>query len=61
MAVAIENSFGLKPVRVEGADGVFDVAVDGHVVFSKHEAGGFIEMSEIVELIRAHVMAHAFE
>lgn len=60
MAVAIENSFGLKPVLVDGDDGIFDVAVDGRVVFSKQETGEFIELPAIVELIRAHVMAHSF-
>ena len=55
MAVAIENSFGLKPELVDGADGIFDVAVDGKVVFSKQETGEFIEAPEIVELIRANL------
>ena len=52
MAVAIENSFGLKPKLVDGEDGIFDVAVDGNVVFSKQETGGFIEAPEVVELVR---------
>ena len=32
---------------------MFDVTVDGELVFSKHDAGRFPEESEIVELIRA--------
>ena len=41
---------------VAGTDGVFDVAVDGHVVFSKHETGKLIDTSDIVELVRTHVL-----
>jgi len=55
VAVAIENSFGLKPELVDGADGIFDVAVDGKVVFSKQETGEFIEAPEVVELIRTNM------
>jgi selT/selW/selH-like putative selenoprotein len=60
LAVAIENSFGLKPEMFAAADGIFDVTVDGEVVFSKQQAGGFAETTDIVELIRAHVKAHSF-
>ena len=55
MAVAIENSFGLKPELVDGADGIFEVAVNGKVVFSKQETGEFKEAPEIIELIRANM------
>jgi selenoprotein W-related protein len=37
---------------VEGGGGIFDVAVDGGVVFSKAEAGRFPEEGEVVALIR---------
>ena len=56
LAIAIENSFGVKPVLVAGTDGVFDVAVDGHVVFSKHETGDLADTLDIVELVRTHVL-----
>jgi selT/selW/selH-like putative selenoprotein len=39
-------------VLVEGRGGVFDVKVDGHLVFSKHGAFRFPEVQEIIEEIR---------
>ena len=60
LAVAIENSFGVKPALVAGADGIFDVTVDGQMVFSKYETGDLIETGDIVELIREHVRKRSF-
>jgi selT/selW/selH-like putative selenoprotein len=37
----------------KGRNGVFDVVVNGKLVFSKHKAGRFPEEEEIVEAIRA--------
>jgi selT/selW/selH-like putative selenoprotein len=37
---------------VKGDDGIFDVEVDGDLVYSKHETGRFPEESEIVEILR---------
>jgi hypothetical protein len=34
---------------------VFDVAVDGHVVFSKKKVGAFLPTPDVVELVRSHV------
>jgi predicted Rdx family selenoprotein len=44
---------------VEGGDGVFDVVLDGTVVFSKKERGGFIGTPEIVELVRGALPPHS--
>jgi len=38
---------------VKGSGGVFDVAVDGRLVFSKHEVGRFPDPGEVVAAIRA--------
>ncbi len=38
---------------IRGDGGIFDVAIDGEVRFSKHEAGRYPEPGEIVALIRA--------
>lgn len=37
---------------MKGDDGIFDVEVDGDLVYSKHETGRFPEESEIVEILR---------
>ena len=40
---------------VEGSGGVFDVEVDGDVVFSKAEADRFPEVGEVIELLKGYV------
>ena len=37
---------------LEGGGGVFDVAVDGKAIYSKHNKGGFPETKEIVKEIK---------
>lgn len=49
---------GQKPlleqiVLIPGGGGVFDVRLDGDLVFSKHEAGRFPNFGEIADAIRA--------
>jgi hypothetical protein len=51
----VEDTLGVKPELIEGDDGVFDVAVDGEVVFSKQEAGDFIATGDIVALVSERV------
>jgi selT/selW/selH-like putative selenoprotein len=43
----------VEPHLVEGGGGVFDVTVDGSMVFSKFEAGRFPEPGEVEEAIRS--------
>ena len=47
------RELGIKPELIEGSRGVFDVAADGRVVFSKHSSGRFPEHAEIVQTLRA--------
>jgi selT/selW/selH-like putative selenoprotein len=39
-------------VLVKGDNGIFDVVVDGKLVFSKHAEGRFPEDAEILEALR---------
>ena len=45
---------------VTGAKGVFDVVVDGEVLYSKHEVGRHANTGEVLELFRDHY-AHGVE
>jgi selT/selW/selH-like putative selenoprotein len=47
------KELALEPVLVEGRGGVFDVIVDGDVIFSKRSARRFPEPDEILDSIRA--------
>ncbi len=43
-----EHELRLDELRlVPGEDGVFDVTVDGEIVFSKHKTGRFPEPGEV--------------
>jgi selenoprotein W-related protein len=55
LAAALEDGLGVEVSLVEGDDGIFDVAVDGQVVFSKQKHGDFIATPEIVELVRSEL------
>ena len=44
---------GLEIELVRGGGGVFDVSVDGKVLFSKHRQGRFPEPGEILYILRA--------
>ena len=38
---------------IHGEKGIFDVIVDGEVLYSKHETGRHAESGEVLELFRA--------
>jgi selT/selW/selH-like putative selenoprotein len=42
----------VKPELRKGSSGIFDVAVDGAVIFSKHREGRYPEPGEIVGALR---------
>ncbi|RMF75248.1 MAG: selenoprotein, partial [Planctomycetota bacterium] len=43
LADEIKKAHGVEPELIEGKGGVFDVVVDGKLIFSKHETGRFPE------------------
>lgn len=53
LEAAIKNEFGLAAELKGGHDGVFDVAIDGQIVYSKHETHRFPSNEEILSKIRA--------
>ncbi len=53
LAAAIKKRVGIEPKLIEGAGGVFDVKVDGKLIFSKHEVGRFPEDREILAALPA--------
>ena len=53
MAAEIEQKFGLKPEYIKSGGGVFEVIVDGELVFSKKKLGRFPEHPEILAEIEA--------
>lgn len=52
MAAEIRQALGVEPELVRGGGGIFDVAADGKLVFSKHRAGRYPATEEILEALR---------
>ncbi|MBI3039086.1 SelT/SelW/SelH family protein [bacterium] len=52
MAAVIKTMLNLEPKLIQGSQGIFDVAIDGEIVFSKYSQGRFPEDSEILDAIK---------
>jgi len=46
------KEFGADTRLIRGKDGVFEIEVDGTLVFSKRQAGRFPEPGEVAKAIR---------
>lgn len=53
MAAELSEAMTLTPRMIPGGRGVFDVRVDGELVFSKKMRNRFPEPGEIVEIVNA--------
>ena len=53
LAAALEKEMGIEAELIRGDRGVFDVAADGKVLFSKHSAGRFPDADEIITALRS--------
>jgi selenoprotein W-related protein len=49
----LSQGLGFEPLLIPGSNGIFDVKVDGALVFSKHRVGRFPEPGEVLAAIRA--------
>jgi predicted Rdx family selenoprotein len=52
LAAEIKQAIGAEPQLVKGASGVFDVAADGKLVFSRHRDARFPGTDEIIDALR---------
>ena len=52
MAAELEAEFESRVKLIEGKDGVFEVTVDGNLVFSKRNIGRFPDDGEVARKIR---------
>ena len=52
MAAKIKDAFGAESFLIEGAGGIFDVNVDGRLVYSKHETGEFPDEDALISELR---------
>jgi selenoprotein W-related protein len=54
-ASELESRFGTAVTLIPSAGGVFEVEVDGNIIFSKRRERRFPEMDELTASIEAHL------
>jgi selT/selW/selH-like putative selenoprotein len=52
LAAELKNEFGIEVRLIRGGGGIYDVTVDGEVVYSKFRAGRFPDPGEVEGIIR---------
>lgn len=53
MAAELEEAFSVKSELFAEGKGIFDVVVNGQLIYSKYQTGRFPEHGEVTKLIRA--------
>lgn len=53
MAARLKQAFEVEAKLIEGGGGIFDVVVDGQLVYSKHQTGQFPDEAALVRRIRS--------
>ena len=51
----MENEFAATVELIKGKDGVFEITVDGNLVFSKRALGRFPDDGEVARIMRGSV------
>jgi selenoprotein W-related protein len=52
LAAKLKSDLGAQASLVAGAGGIFDVVVDGNLVYSKHQTGEFPDEAALVESLK---------
>lgn len=52
MAAEISAQLGVQAELIKGGNGVFDVAADGALIYSKHRTGRFPDSEEVLQALR---------
>ena len=53
MAAELKDTLAVQARLIEGSHGIFDVKVDGKLVYSKHKTHKFPEAGEVARLIQS--------
>ncbi len=53
MGAAIEQELGLTCEYVPGSGGIFEVSLDGELVYTNNNVGGVPEATPVIEAVRA--------
>jgi selT/selW/selH-like putative selenoprotein len=52
MGDELKKNLGADIELVAGSNGIFDITVDGRIIFSKFEQGRFPQADEVISLIK---------
>ena len=52
LAAELKEQFAVEADLQKGGGGIFDVKVDGVLIFSKHKAGRFPDAGEVAALLK---------
>ncbi len=52
MAAAIKKQTQVDPEFIKGKGGIFDVRLNGELIYSKHETGRFPEDAEVLQALK---------
>ena len=52
LAATIQDAIDVESELIRGSNGIFDVIVDGELIFSKEETGHFPDEYAVLEVIR---------
>ena len=52
MAAAIKKQTQVDPELIKGKEGIFDVRLNGELIYSKHETGRFPEDAEVLQALK---------
>ena len=51
VSAEIKQATGIESTLVPGSGGIFDIKVDGSLIFSKHETARFPNQGEVAQLL----------
>jgi len=52
LAAELKSALNVEATIIEGSRGIFDVAVDGKLVFSKYQVGRFPKPGEVSAMLK---------
>ncbi|MCB1057012.1 MAG: Rdx family protein [Acidobacteria bacterium] len=55
LAAELEEEFGLPSQLIKSRNGVFEVTLDDHLLYSKKSTHRFPEPGEVADLVREHL------
>lgn len=53
LAEKLKNSLKLETDLIKGSNGIFDIEIDGKLVYSKNETGEFPDEESLIQKIRS--------